>query len=58
LSIYYFMFEAKPQSDNPEKEEFKGAYVTCWVDSKDVSSALTTARSYINDEGWEVISIE
>jgi hypothetical protein len=58
MTIYYFMFEAIPHSDNPEKDDCAGAFINCWVDSIDVNSALTEASNYINDEGWEVISIE
>ncbi|WP_047154399.1 hypothetical protein [Aneurinibacillus tyrosinisolvens] len=52
------MFEAIPNLDNPEKEEYAGAFVTCWVNSIDLNSALSKAKGFINDEGWEVIRIE
>ncbi|MDM5155037.1 hypothetical protein QUF88_14805 [Bacillus sp. DX1.1] len=58
MTIYYFTFEAIPCSDNPEKDSCEGAFINCWIDSIDVNSALTKANNYINDEGWDVISIE
>ncbi|WP_028777102.1 hypothetical protein [Shimazuella kribbensis] len=57
MTIYYFMFEAIPHSDNPKKDDCAGAFINCWVDSTDVNLALTEASNYINDEGWEVISM-
>ncbi|MFD3447423.1 hypothetical protein ACFDTO_22785 [Microbacteriaceae bacterium 4G12] len=56
MPIYFFQFEAVPQLDNPERDECAGAYINCWVNSIDVNFALTTAHSYVNNEGWEVIS--
>ncbi|MBK5432149.1 hypothetical protein ACFVWC_29690 [Bacillus mycoides] len=58
MTIYYFKFEAIPCSDNPEKDDCEGAFINCWVDSIDVNSALTKSSNYINDEDWEVTSIE
>jgi hypothetical protein len=58
MAIYYFMCEAIPKAENPEKEDVAGAYVSCWVDSTDLSSALKKISSYINDEGWDVINVE
>ncbi|MFD0618228.1 hypothetical protein ACFQZR_12210 [Paenibacillus sp. GCM10027629] len=58
MVIYCFMFEAIPKIDNPERDEFAGAYVTCWVNSTAPNSALTSATAYINDEGWEVMKVE
>ncbi len=58
MAIYYFMFEAEPRIDNPEKHACKGAFINCWVESTDQQSALNEATDYINEEGWEVVSIE
>jgi hypothetical protein len=58
MAIYYFMVEAAPHADNPERDEFAGAYVSCWVDSVHLNSALTNATAYIKEEGWKVINVE
>ncbi|MGK7377585.1 hypothetical protein ACSFXN_07060 [Planococcus sp. 1R117A] len=58
MAIYYFMMEALPRPDNPEKEEFEGAFISCWVDSADMTSALTEASRYIKSEGWKILQIE
>ncbi|MBW5445505.1 hypothetical protein GE107_05440 [Cohnella sp. CFH 77786] len=58
MPIYYFMFEAIPNPDNPERNELAGAFVNCWVKGDDVDVALKEARKYINNQGWNVINIE
>lgn len=55
--IYCIMFEAVPRADNPNKNDFAGTFINCWVDSIDVDSAMVEAENYIKDEGWEIISI-
>jgi hypothetical protein len=58
MAIYFFMMEGIPMVDNPEKEEFDGAFINCWVNSVDITSALTKASKYIKSEGWRVLQIE
>ncbi|MET0787007.1 MAG: hypothetical protein ABWX61_04860 [Paenisporosarcina sp.] len=58
MAIYYFLCEAVPHIDNPEKNEFEGAYINCWVDSNDIDLATQQGINMINNEGWELISIE
>jgi hypothetical protein len=58
MSIYLVQIEAKPQIDNPESKECVGAIVNCWVKSKNIKSALNTARNFVINQGWDVISIE
>lgn len=58
MGIFYFLYEAVPRSDNPEKDHCAGAYIAVWVDSFDVHSAETEAKNYIHEEGWQVIGME
>ena len=58
MSIFYFMFEGKPLLSNPESQEFEGAYICCWVKSDNENLALSSAKAYIEDEGWEIVCIE
>ncbi|WML44677.1 hypothetical protein [Neobacillus sp. PS3-40] len=58
MTIYFIQFEAIPHIDNPESEECAGAFVNCWVNSKNIKLALNTAKNYVVNQGWEVISIE
>ncbi|MGI2326715.1 hypothetical protein [Planococcus sp. YIM B11945] len=58
MAIYFFTFEALPKLDNPEIEEFEGAFVNCWVHSIDLNLAFAEARNYINEEGWKIIRLD
>jgi hypothetical protein len=58
MKIYFIQLEAIPHSDNPESKECVGAFVNCWVKSTNIKIALDTAKNYVINEGWEVISIE
>lgn len=58
MAIFYFLFEAIPHADNPERQELAGAYITCWVNSIDFTFALPYVTTYINNEGWKVINVE
>jgi len=58
MHIYYLLMEAKPYSNNPESNEFGGAYVNCWVKAKNARLALQSAEEFLNSEGWEFVDIE
>jgi hypothetical protein len=58
MTIYFIQLEAIPLIDNPESEECVGAIVNCWVKSENIKLALNTAKSYVVNHSWEVISIE
>jgi hypothetical protein len=57
MSIYYFMFEAIPNPNNPDRHEMAGAFVNCWVNADRRDVALKKARKYMNNQGWKVINI-
>lgn len=58
MNIYYLMVEARPLPENEESKEFGGAYINCWIKSKDETSAKSKVSEYVFDEGWEIIDIE
>lgn len=58
MKIYYFMIHAVPKKDNPESEEFIGAFVNCWVKGSTHLTALNEAEKYIDSEGWTATNIE
>ena len=58
MAIYYIMIEAIPNSNNPERNEFGGAYINCWVKASTQKEALKKAKEYINDENWMFIKNE
>ena len=58
MSIYYFMFNAKPLPENPESEDCGGAYINCWINSTNRDDAFNTAKEYCDEEGWQILNIE
>ncbi|PUB08249.1 hypothetical protein [Paenisporosarcina sp. OV554] len=58
MKIYYFMLDAVPHPNKPEREECVGAYVNCWVKSINEKRALNKAIKYVSNEGWKVVTIE
>ncbi len=59
MNIYYIFLEGKPLPNNDESKEAAGAYINCWVKSKDETSAKNEAIKYLHDEeGWQVLNIE
>lgn len=58
MKVYYFMFEAKPFKVNPESKDLGGAYICCWVNSENETSAFEEAKEYINNEEWEIVNLK
>lgn len=58
MNIYYIFIEGKPLSSNNESKEFAGAYINCWVNSKNTSTAIDAAKEYVLSQGWQILNIE
>ena len=56
--MQYLFFAAKPQSDNPEAEEYGGAFVGCWIKDRTEDEARSVAEIMIEDNGWIPTKIE
>ncbi len=49
---------AKPKKSSEHYDEVIGAYVSLYIDYKDIEGALKLASFYIKEEGWKVTEIE
>ncbi|WP_299162662.1 hypothetical protein [uncultured Tenacibaculum sp.] len=49
---------AKPKKSSEHYDEVLGAYVSLYIDYKDIEGAIRLAKFYIKDEGWKVTEIE
>ncbi|MBA6155918.1 hypothetical protein H3Z83_05210 [Tenacibaculum sp. S7007] len=49
---------AKPKKSSEHYDEVIGAYVSLYIDYKDIEGALKLANFYIKEEGWKVTEIE
>jgi hypothetical protein len=53
--MYFFIVEARP-IDPPEEDE-PGAFVSCWIDFRDIGGAQVLAEHFIRDQGWDPVRI-
>lgn len=58
MKIFYLLLEGNPSIGNREKDEYAGAYINCWVKSKDEINAKNQAINYVKSQGWDVTTIE
>ena len=58
MAIYCIIIEAIPNRSNPERNEFGGAYINCWVKASTQKEALKKAKEYIKAENWMFIKVE
>ena len=49
---------AKPKKSSEHYDEVLGAYVSLYVDYKDIEGAMQLAKFYIKEEDWKVVEIE
>lgn len=49
---------AKPTKKSEQYDEVIGAYVSLYIDYKDIDGAFKLAKHYIKVEGWKVTEIE
>ncbi len=49
---------AKPTKKSEQYDEVIGAYVSLYIDYKDIEGAYKLAKYYIKSEGWKVTEIE
>ena len=49
---------AKPKKSSEHYDEVIGAYVSLYIDYKDIDGAMKLAKFYIKQEGWKVTEIE
>ncbi|MFT4576802.1 MAG: hypothetical protein ACI9SI_001736 [Polaribacter sp.] len=49
---------ATPTKSSEQYDEVIGAYVSLYIDYKDIEGAFKLAKYYIKEEGWKVTEIE
>ena len=57
MEMFYIMMEIIPSKNNDE-DDCDGAYANCFVKASSLDSAITIAEKYIEDQEWEIKSIE
>ena len=49
---------AKPTKKSEQYDEVIGAYVSLYIDYKDIEGAYKLAKHYIKSEGWKLTELE
>ena len=53
--MYKIIAHVKPTPELEFDQEVKGAYVSAYIDYKDLDGALVLTKYYIQENGWEFI---
>lgn len=56
--LFLIRIVAKPNPENQEASEAGGAYVICWVDADDLTTAETRAIEAIEGERWQSMKFD
>ena len=58
MTMFFFTFLAVPTPDAKEFLDSGGAYVNCWIQSRDRHDAEQRAKELIEEYGWSVEALE
>ncbi|KXX70405.1 hypothetical protein [Flammeovirga sp. SJP92] len=56
--MYQIVAHVKPKKDSKYYKNVLGAYVTCFINYKEIDGAVVLTKHYIENEGWEEIELE
>lgn len=56
--MFLINLHAKPTKESDQYAIAKGAYVSIYIDYKDIDGAFELAKFYTTEEGWEIDEIE
>jgi len=58
MEIWFLSVHARPAKDHARVEEYRGAYINCWVKASSAAEAQQIAFAEINNQRWIVEEIE
>lgn len=58
MPMFFFQFEVRPNQSHPKRTEYGGGMVNCWVMRDTQAQAAAVAREWIDNEQWQVTSVE
>ncbi|MDV7185977.1 hypothetical protein R3X25_01685 [Lutibacter sp. TH_r2] len=56
--MYLINVLAKPTKESDQFDKVVGAYVSIYIDFKDIDGAYELAKFYVVEEGWEIEEVE
>jgi hypothetical protein len=51
--MQFFILQARPVDPHEEDADITGAFVSCWVDFKDLAGCRVLAEHFLREQGWE-----
>lgn len=56
--MYLINIQAKPKKKNEHYGKYAGAFVSVYIDYKDLNGAINLAKYYVKEEGWKVVKVD
>ena len=56
--MYFLVLEAYPRNTHPEYGAIDGAFAACFVDAASPAAAELSARTFLNESGWDIEDID
>ena len=56
--MYLINIHAKPTKESEQYDEVIGAFVSIYIDYKDLEGAMELAQFYVREEGWKIDEVE
>ena len=56
--MYLINIHAKPTKESDQFDKVLGAYVSVYIDFKDIDGAFELAKLYTQEEGWAIDEVE
>ena len=56
--MYLINIHAKPTKESEQYDEVIGAFVSIYIDYKDLEGAMELAQYYVREEGWKIDEVE
>lgn len=56
--MYLINIQAKPKKESEYYDDYLGAFVSVYIDYKDLNGAINLAKYYVNEEGWKIDKVE
>ena len=56
--MYFLNIHAKPTEESDQFDKVLGAYVSVYIDFKDIDGAFELAKLYTQEQGWAIDEVE
>lgn len=54
-STFLVRYDVRPSAAHPQRDEFGGAIVNCWLVASSLAHARTESHQHLHDSGWVIV---